>query len=144
MGYTRTIRFIEPVDPRRVWSYVLAAIGAGDDYPVERYAPGRPITELFGGPNGCWRGTASAGGYHTDTVLAVPTMYYGADGGPLVDDVDDYPPPAGFVDVRFDVSNSRADDARIAAECLALLVDVAAIWCDDYTGYWHAVDRAAR
>jgi hypothetical protein len=125
---------------------VLAVIGAGADYPVERYSPGRPVTELFGGRNGCWRGTASAGGYHTDTVLAVPTMYYGADGGLLFDDdhCDDYGPaglPPAYVEVSFGVSNSRADAAVDAVDRLAAAVSVSAWWEDDYAAEWRPVAR---
>jgi hypothetical protein len=120
MGYTRTVRFVEPVDPRRVWSAVLAVIGAGADYP--------------------------AGGYHTDTVLTVPTMYYGADGGPLFDDChcDDYGPaglPAGYVEVSFDSAHVRADAAGVAVDRLVAAVSVSAWWADDYAAEWLPVVR---
>jgi len=139
MGYTRQVRFTAPVDPRTVWSAVLAVIGAGPDYTTEKHAPGKPETELFGGPNGCWRGIAESGGYHTDTILAVPTMIYGADGGAIVDDTDDYGqtmPPAAYAEIHFDVSYSRVDAAIEAANKLAAAVGVPAAWSDDFTAEW--------
>ena len=84
MGYSRHVRFTEPVDPRVVWSAVLYVIGAGPDFETEKYAPGRAISEPYGGSDGCWTGAQGTGGYHTDKVLAAPSMYYGADGGQLV------------------------------------------------------------
>ena len=142
MGYSRRVRFTAPADPRTVWTAVLAVIGAGAGYPTERYAPGRPVTELFGGANGCWRGTAESGGYHTDTVLAVPTMYYGADGGPLVDD-DGADGPGAYVEVMFDTAYSRADAAILATDRLAAALGVPAQWADDYCD-WQPIVQAAK
>lgn len=130
MGYSRHVRFTEPVDPRVVWSAVLYVIGAGPDFETEKYAPGRAISEPYGGSDGCWTGAQGTGGYHTDKVLAAPSMYYGADGGQLADIEDG---PAGYVQVLFDVSHERVAAGQEAADKLGAAVKASSFWSDDYT-----------
>jgi hypothetical protein len=141
MTLTTHIRFLEPIDPRKVWKMACELVNAPKPFEVRKQRRGDPI---FGSLT-----------YDNDGMRAVPDqgadallwMEYGHEGSPLndtyYDDPDeDYRPPAAYVELFLDTPYGAAVDHRPWIKVISEWSPVPVRWWQgECCEKWHQPDE---